>query len=142
MDTEHFKQYVKLIRDHQDSVLELKGHDYAGIGFVDNEDRLAQFKLIAELSGQTPFQVWAVFWLKHVSAICNYIKAGKLESDSIENRFIDEMNYALFGAALLIEGKDEGPNQAVPTPPEPGSPVAQWNKEFTLGEYKTDFGKV
>jgi len=84
------------------SLLCSKGADYS-----DDNDRLSNFKIIADLVGITPLQVWAVYKLKHTIAIMNYVKKGKLESEPIESRFFDENNYGMLGLGLIKEKEDE-----------------------------------
>ena len=76
-----------------------KGHDYT-VGNGD-EDRLWNFKIVAGLLGITPMQALGVYWLKHILAICTYIKTGNVESEDIDGRFLDESNYNLLGRALI-----------------------------------------
>lgn len=99
MDNKDFTALVERFRTEQDDLLVKKGHDYT----QGNDDRLDNFKQVAHLLGMKPSQVWAIYWLKHVFAICTYIKFGKLESEGIFSRFLDENNYNLLGAALLDE---------------------------------------
>lgn len=96
------KQFEKLaikFRERQDKLIITKGHDYT-VGNGD-EDRLWNFKFVAGLLGITPLQALGVYWLKHVLAICTYIKLGKVESEDIDGRFLDESNYNLLGRALV-----------------------------------------
>lgn len=79
-----------------------KGKDYS-----DNDDRFSNFKVIAELLGLTPLQVWAVYYLKHVIAIMTFVKTGELASEPIESRFHDTINYDLLGSGLATEAKNE-----------------------------------
>jgi hypothetical protein len=93
-----FTQLIEGARQWQDKVLLEKGKDYT----MENDDRLHNFKMIAEMIGITPFQVWAVYWLKHVFAIANYAKGGH-ESEPIEGRFGDNENYSYLGRGLAKE---------------------------------------
>lgn len=75
-----------------------KGHDY-----TDGEDRLSNFKEIARDTGVTPLQVWYVYFSKHISAIKTFMRSNKLESESIDSRFFDAINYLILGYALMKE---------------------------------------
>jgi hypothetical protein len=71
----------------------LKGQDYT----IGNADRLYNFKKVAELTGLSTRQVWSVYACKHLFAILNYVKTeGKSESEPIEGRIVDAINYLLF----------------------------------------------
>lgn len=108
MTKKHFNQFVKQFHREQEKLLLTKGHDYT----MGNDDRLLNFKEVASLTGMTPLQVWSVYWLKHIFAICTYVKYGKVSSEGIESRFLDEANYNLLGLALIQDikkGKGHGP---------------------------------
>jgi len=78
-------------------LLDKKGADYT----CGDEDRLANFKRLAERTGVTPMQVWWVFVQKHLAAIENYVKSGKVESEPIHGRLQDVANYCLLASALI-----------------------------------------
>jgi len=99
MDNKVFEELVKKFREEQDSLIIQKGHDYT----IANQDRLFNFKFVAELVGITPLQVAAVYWLKHVLAISTFVKTGKLESEGIYSRHLDEANYNLLMMAISRE---------------------------------------
>lgn len=99
MKNTDFERMVFQFRERQDKLIISKGHDYT-VGNGD-EDRLWNFKFAANMLGITPLQALGVYWLKHVLAICTYIKHGKVESEDIDGRFLDESNYNLLGRALI-----------------------------------------
>lgn len=73
-------------------ILEVKGEDYT----IGTGDRLHNFKTVGEFTGMTPEQTLGVYFYKHVSAIFSYIKkGGKSESEPIEGRIADCVNYLL-----------------------------------------------
>lgn len=79
-----------------------KGKSYAG-----TEDSLANFKRNAERLGMTPFQVWAIYFNKHIDSINNAIKENPEHpvdsSESIRGRIIDTINYATILECLLVD---------------------------------------
>lgn len=79
-------------------IYERKGADYT-IGKAE-EDRLANFRATADLLGITMMQAWSVHFYKHVSAIFAYAKTGKVESEGIEGRLLDVLNYAILGILI------------------------------------------
>lgn len=99
MKNSEFERMVFHFRERQDKLILTKGHDYT-VGNGD-EDRLWNFKTVASMLGISPLQALGVYWLKHVFAICTYIKMGKVESEDIDGRFLDESNYNLLGRALI-----------------------------------------
>jgi hypothetical protein len=73
-------------------ILGVKGKDYT----IGTNDRLHNFKTVAEFTGQTPEQVLGTYFYKHVSAIFSFIKSGgQNESEPIEGRIADCVNYML-----------------------------------------------
>ncbi len=83
-------------------VLRAKGKDYEVDG-----DCLQQFKLIADLVGITPYQVWAVLWCKHALSILGAVKKNPLRPETtaepLEGRAIDNINYDVCLMGLLSE---------------------------------------
>lgn len=112
MNNKAFESLVKDFREKQDKLIILKGNDYT-VGNA-QEDRLWNFKEVGALLGITPLQCLGVYWLKHVLAICTFIKYGKVESEDIDGRFLDESNYNLLGRALIAEGIESKDVQLTP----------------------------
>lgn len=88
-------------------LLKVKGAEYAG-----SEDRLANFKRGATLTGCTPLQCAFIYASKHYDSISTYIKncaAGteQVLSEPIEGRLDDLINYCILLKALIKEGEAE-----------------------------------
>lgn len=102
MTPEEREQVVKRLRSEQDSIRTSKGKSYAGTA-----DALANFKEVAERSGQSKYQVWLVYFLKHVMAIENAIKNNATlpveASEGLSGRINDVMIYAELLACLAQE---------------------------------------
>jgi hypothetical protein len=94
---ELFNESLKIFMD--------KGIDYSG-----DTDSLANFKINAERAGITKYQVWQIYFNKHVDAINNAIKNNpknpQVASEPLRGRINDIINYAALLASLLKE--DEG----------------------------------
>jgi hypothetical protein len=84
--------------------MKTKGADYAG-----NGDELANFKQAASsYKGLTPFDVWYVYAYKHWCAIATFCsRRGQVESEPIEDRLADLINYLLLLNALAKEAETE-----------------------------------
>ena len=69
-----------------------KGKDYAS-----REDCLANFKRQAQNLGMTPFQIWAVYFNKHIDSLNNAIKQDpqipSCHSEPISSRIVDSIAY-------------------------------------------------
>lgn len=57
------------------------------------DDRLCNFKRIAVMLDLPTEKVWAVYFLKHVDAIVEYVKTGKQGTEGIAGRIDDAQNY-------------------------------------------------
>ena len=96
----------RVVEDGLKPLLEMKGHDYAG-----DADALGSLRATAEQLGITPMQALLVYTKKHLDAIFTYAREGKLQSEPIETRRYDSMNYHLLAFALLVdEGVIKSPN--------------------------------
>ena len=95
---EEFKIEMELMR--------VKGEEYT----VSNEDKLKNFKSIADRLETTPSEVAMVYLLKHMDSIRNYVLNGVEASDeSISGRIRDARNYLMLLHAIILEseGLDE-----------------------------------
>lgn len=74
---------------------------------IGSEDVLANFKRVAERSGITTEQAWAVYFLKHIDAITSIMTRPDLPmAEAAEGRFADAINYLRLGWAILQEPKE------------------------------------
>ena len=93
------KEHDILITKSMD-IMRSKNKDYSV-----NDDPLAGFNKIAKDLGITSFQVWAVFASKHWQALTNFASKGTIESEPIEGRIIDMINYSCLLHLLIIDDK-------------------------------------
>ena len=83
------------------NILDKKGHDYSG-----DEDANSNFKILAERlkgRGLDKYNIWFVYFEKHLSAIETFINTRKLESEGIQGRIQGAINYLAILHTLLIE---------------------------------------
>lgn len=114
-----------------EGLLIVKGGEYAG-----SDDRLANFKRGANLTGTTPLQVAFIYASKHYDAVATYVRdtatgTQRERSESIDGRLDDLMNYCLLMKALVVEARNselKAASAQTPTPhqsdigiPAPGS---------------------
>ena len=79
---------------------------------ISNDDKLYNFKHVADRLGITPKQALMVYVLKHVDALTNDAKTGKTHSDETTyNRAIDVANYMVLLAAIDAEEQTHATNQ-------------------------------
>lgn len=100
MDKERFKKVRQTLIDKIFKTAEAKGEDYTK-GSV---DVLANFKEVGKKLKLNPKQILLVYMDKHQEAIANYIQTnGRSESEPIEERIIDNINYLLLLWGLIVE---------------------------------------
>lgn len=87
------------------AILESKGKAYSG-----NEDALANFKVNGERLGLSKYQIWSIYFNKHIDSINNAIKYNPKypvdKSEGMDGRIIDAINYLIILKALLEEDKN------------------------------------
>lgn len=81
-------------------IMESKGLAYSG-----RDDALANFKRNAKLTGSTPEQVWFIYFMKHVDAISAYVRGEYSDSEPIEGRIQDIINYGMLLYGLVKENE-------------------------------------
>lgn len=100
-------EFTQLCVETQKSTSQLlisKGEEYAG-----SEDRLANFKRGAQLTGATPLQVAFIYASKHYDALATYVrKTGQGITDMplsepIGGRLDDLINYCILMKAIIAE---------------------------------------
>lgn len=103
MHQTEFDMVVKKTLEDIHSLLVVKGGEYAG-----SEDRLANFKRGAGLTGVKPLTVLFIYLAKHYDAISSYVRnmqTGKEQklSEPIEGRLDDLINYCILAKAIIQE---------------------------------------
>lgn len=80
-------------------ILKSKGKDYTN----GNDDGLVNFKQIATQFKIKPDLALGIFMNKHYSAIQTYILTGQVESEPIQERITDMINYLVLLRCLIID---------------------------------------
>lgn len=103
MNIEKFDVVVKETVESINKLLRVKGGEYAS-----SDDRLANFKRGAALTGCTPLQVAFIYASKHYDGIASYVKnPARPSSEPIEGRFDDLINYCILMKALVKEMNED-----------------------------------
>lgn len=87
------------------ATLASKGGDYTQGEHAN--DALAHFREAAKEVDITMEKVWMVFFRKHLAAIFRYCKQGQVESEPIESRIIDAINYLALFWLMTEENKNK-----------------------------------
>jgi hypothetical protein len=108
MKPEDFKNYLDKIDDAQRILRLQKGAAYAG-----NGDVFDNFKRNAERVGVTKYQIWLVYFNKHIDAITNAIKENPEspveKSEGMTGRIDDAINYLRLLGGMLEEDNHKNP---------------------------------
>lgn len=112
MNTKELDALVNQTFAEINRLLVVKGGEYANA-----EDRLANFKRGAGLTGCTPLQVLFIYMSKHYDAVASFVQTsakGKARpsSEPIEGRLDDLINYCLLAKGLIRESKLEEQSKA------------------------------
>lgn len=94
-----FDALVDAFFDKCKEVMKTKGADYT----KQSDNKLANFEKAGSRRGMSPLYVIGIYQDKHRDCIDSYLKNGELESsESLEMRFVDDINYDLLMIAQAI----------------------------------------
>ena len=80
------------------AIMQSKGTAYSG-----KEDKLGNFKRCAKLSGSSVQQVWFTYFVKHFDALSSYIRDEYIDSEPIDGRIMDLINYLFLLYGIIHE---------------------------------------
>ena len=107
MDEQTRSELIEKLHQESVSIQKSKGKAYAGDG-----DTLANFKRNAINLGLSKYQVWAVYFNKHIDSINNAVKANPQfpvdQSEGLEGRIMDAKNYLDILYCLITEDVRKG----------------------------------
>lgn len=117
MNGQDFNTLVRHTVEDIQTLLIVKGGEYAN-----SEDRLANFKRGASLTGCTPEQVCFIYLSKHYDGIASYVSTtakgkARVSSEPIEGRIDDLINYCLLLKGLISERRS---TESANEPPRDG----------------------
>lgn len=79
-----------------DKALTVKGADYTqGDSLKSRQGRLKNFYRNSDRLDLSPYKILAVYMFKHIDAVEAYLRRGFVESEPIEGRIMDCINYFL-----------------------------------------------
>lgn len=79
-------------------IMKTKGEAYSGV-----EDKLGNFKRCAKLAGVDIKKAWYIYFVKHFDALSSYIRGEYKDSEPIQGRIQDLINYLFLLYAILEE---------------------------------------
>lgn len=98
------EEHLKMFQTRQQQIMLKKGNDYA------NEDRLSNFKKVAEICQCRPIDVAMISIAIKVVRLGNLISKGDgvvVENESITDTLIDLSSYSAIADSILFEEKKE-----------------------------------
>lgn len=104
----HFREVVNECFATCYRIYVTKGDDYAR-GRAD-EDRLDNFRQASQHLAITFAQAWGVYFYKHVAAVWKFVRDGRVESEPIEQRLYDIINYSVLLLLWVKEEKARAPS--------------------------------
>jgi len=97
-----------------DKLLTSKGHDYTQ-GAEGDYGRLKNFYTSADaFKSLTPYTCLGVLFKKHIDAIYTFLDKGRVESEPIEGRIHDAINYLLL-AYKMVQYEKRKATEGLPT---------------------------
>jgi hypothetical protein len=84
-------------------IMKSKGEAYSG-----RVDKLGNFKRIADMANLHVLHVWFTYFVKHFDALTAYIRGEYKDSESIDGRIMDMVNYLFLLYAILHEVEIDG----------------------------------
>lgn len=108
MNANERRTIIEAAHQRELDLIDTKGREYTGGAETGNDlDTLANFKRVAERTGLTPLQVWSVYFLKHVDAICTHIgDPTRQVSEPISGRIDDARTYLGLLECLITESAE------------------------------------
>ncbi len=105
MKPEQFERLVSEFTDKEDEILNWKRNEYSG-----NDDRIQNFREVANLKGCKASEIALTYLLKHIQAISHQVGRESFEwewetagGEGLKQRFADARNYLLLLAACIQE---------------------------------------
>lgn len=87
-------------------IMKTKGEAYSG-----QTDALGNFKRIAKTAASPLYKVWFTFYCKHQDALASYIRGEYKDSEPIQGRIQDLINYLFILYGLIYEKEKETKTQ-------------------------------
>ena len=86
-----------------------------GLSYSGTEDAFGNFKRCAKLSGTTPEQTWFTYFIKHFDSLCSYLREEYNDTEPIEGRIIDLINYLMLFYGMIKEKQisQKGNNESI-----------------------------
>jgi len=78
-----------------------------GIAYSGRDDKFGNFKRVAKNLCMEPEQVWYVYFAKHLDSLSAWLRGDYVDSEPIEGRIKDLINYLLLLYGMIEESRRE-----------------------------------
>ena len=100
MKTEQFYDTIEELIDECLEIMKAKGLAYSG-----KDDSFANFKRVAKNLSMSQYNVWYVYFAKHLDSLASWIREEYSDSEPITGRIKDLINYLFLLYGMLEEDK-------------------------------------
>jgi hypothetical protein len=96
--SEFYNLCDKIYQEELLPIMKGKGQAYSGL-----DDKLANFKRIAAKYRVSVFLIWAIYFNKHVDALDAWLRQEYNDTEPIEGRIDDLINYLFLLRGLIVD---------------------------------------
>ena len=126
MKAQKFYDTIEELIDECLEIMKAKGLAYSG-----KDDSFANFKRVAKNLSMSQYQVWYVYFAKHLDSLASWIREEYSDSEPITGRIKDLINYLFLLYGMIKEKKGIGC-------PEPGSIMEYDKKNYKTSTFTVD----
>ena len=113
MEPQKFYDTIEELIDECLEIMKAKGLAYSG-----KQDSFANFKRVAKNLSMSQYDVWYVYFAKHLDSLASWIREEYSDSEPIESRIKDLINYLFLLYGMIAEDKKKECGC-----PEPGTAI-------------------
>jgi len=101
MEAQKFYDTIEDLIDECFEIMKAKGLAYSG-----KSDSFANFKRVAKNLSMSPYNVWYVYFAKHLDSLASWIREEYSDSEPITGRIKDLINYLFLLYGMIKENKE------------------------------------
>ena len=102
MQAQKFYDLTEELIDECLEIMKSKGLAYSG-----KQDSFANFKRVAKNLSMSQYNVWYVYFAKHLDSLASWIREEYSDSEPITGRIKDLINYLFLLYGMIIEKEQE-----------------------------------
>ena len=106
MEPQKFYDTIEELIDECLEIMKAKGLAYSG-----KSDSFANFKRVAKNLSMSQYDVWYVYFAKHLDSLASWIREEYSDSEPIESRIKDLINYLFLLYGMIEEHGEQQANE-------------------------------